>query len=1148
MANKAGTIEIIARELGLVFKPLENLLTPYFTEILGVRLPDSLANKSQWQQSIGQCQQAVAALIPVLDQLSQAIADEDEVLIASEGIALIQKSLDVINAMKQLANTLNSMASGPGLSSQDIADLQAFAGDFVRKLIDYLIIENIETRFKANAALLNISGILERRAMPGIPGNPLHPPFIQKKLYFERISDLLKDPADYMADAYKWGTAAFEAETLLKNIQEFVRGLGLPAEIFQLGGVPTLEAFLFSISKNSAAAVPKLDFTVDFPATQDFVESFPIQGVWSSTVNIGARFEAGFKGTIAPPFDIDFEAPSINAKLLVAMGVKAEDPAGPMVIFGKTGSSRLEAQQFTADLGVETNFNGKTAKAEPVVRSAIRGGRLVIDFSEGDGFITSALSGIKIEGPFEILAKWQPSKGLQIQGSGGIEIVIPAHINLGIAEINRLYFILGIDAKSAFKLEVSSALSFFLGPFQASVDRMGLNAFFNIADKRDGNLGPIDAKFAFKPPTGIGISINTGVVIGGGYISFDPDKGEYAGVAELTVINLVSVKAIAIINTKLPDGSKGFAFLLLITAEFTPIQLGFGFTLNGVGGLIAINRGINTAALVQGVRENTTDSVLFPENPVANAPMIIASLNAFFPINKGTYAFGFMGILGWGTPSLITLELGFMFTFPEPVSFIILGILKMQLPDEKVPLVNLQVNFLGEINFTEKYIFFFASLYGSRIAQWTISGEMYFSIEWGGHPNFVFSVGGFHPSFVPPPLKGGIGQLQRITMNLLAGDNPRLTLTFYLAVTSNTVQFGAAADFMAKAWKIRVVGYLYFDALFQFNPFYFRVDVGAGLAVMWGSRELFGIHFSGSLEGPSPWRIQGKASFRILFVKVKVRVDKTFGERKDTVLPPVQVLPFIKEPLQDIRNWVAFKPDARNLLVTTRKLDTKDLVVHPYSVIGVSQNRVPLNQQLDKIGSNKPGDYIKFKLRFVSGASEQKMEDFFAPAEYIKLSNEQKLSRKSFELFASGTKAVGQDAFSTGEIRKAGDGIFGDYVEKTLTHEVCIIDKLEEDPVAESNVVEDFANFQILVQGNAVGRSSLGRAKTQKNAVLQNRVKVGQEAYHIVDKNTMTPISQSGVPIAFNSEAQAKEVVGRIMEKQPKLIGVLQVISKIEKF
>ena len=63
----------------------------------------------------------------------------------------------------------------------------------------------------------------------------------------------------------------------------------------------------------------------------------------------------------------------------------------------------------------------------------------------------------------------------------------------------------------------------------------------------------------------------------------------------------------------MPDGSPGFSLLIIITAEFGPgIQLGFGFTLLGVGGLLGLNRTMLLEPLVEGVRTGAINSILFP--------------------------------------------------------------------------------------------------------------------------------------------------------------------------------------------------------------------------------------------------------------------------------------------------------------------------------------------------------------------------------------------------------------------------------------------------------------------------------------------------------------------------------------------------------
>ena len=60
----------------------------------------------------------------------------------------------------------------------------------------------------------------------------------------------------------------------------------------------------------------------------------------------------------------------------------------------------------------------------------------------------------------------------------------------------------------------------------------------------------------FKPPNGVGLSIDAGVVKGGGYLYIDSDKGEYAGALELVFAGFLAVKAIGIITTTMPDGAR----------------------------------------------------------------------------------------------------------------------------------------------------------------------------------------------------------------------------------------------------------------------------------------------------------------------------------------------------------------------------------------------------------------------------------------------------------------------------------------------------------------------------------------------------------------------------------------------------------------
>src|SRR5262249_40153604 len=185
-------------------------------------------------------------------------------------------------------------------------------------------------------------------------------------------------------------------------------------------------------------------------------------------------------------------------------------------------------------------------------------------------------------------------------------------------------------------------------------------------------------------------------------ILFNPEKGQYAGVLDVSLAEKVQVKIIGVIDTVLPDGSRGFSFLLIITFDFPPIQLGFGFTLNGVGGLGGVNRTMNPDALHAGFRAHTLNSVLFPPDPIANAPQIITNIENFFPPAEGRYLFGPMLELGWGTPTLITLAIGVILEVPDPVRLVLLGLIDAGLPTMDAALVELHIDVLGVMDFGAK--------------------------------------------------------------------------------------------------------------------------------------------------------------------------------------------------------------------------------------------------------------------------------------------------------------------------------------------------------------------------------------------------------------------------------------------------------------
>ncbi|PRY90939.1 DUF6603 domain-containing protein [Mongoliibacter ruber] len=629
--------------------------------------------------------------------------------------------------------------------------------------------------------------------------------------------------------------------------------------------------------------------------------------------------------------------------------------------------------------------------------------------------------------------RWPSGLSVSI-GSESPELRIPIDINGKLGEgvsIDAINLALSLkDGENSLMSMSFSGATVMLGPLSATVEGLGLEVEFHTKDPNQNHyevkgidFGVVDIEIRFMPPTGLGVSLDTPVFTGGGYLFFDKPKGQYAGALELSFKGMFTLTAIGVIDSKMPDGKPGTSVIVIISVQFSPgIALGFGFFLSGLGGILGIHRTMQENKLRDGVRDGSIDNILFPTNIIPNIAKIINDITGFFPIKRDQFLIGPMARISWGVPTLLRIDLGLIVEFANPVRFAILGAIRLNLPDEKIPLVRIQVLFLGIIDFEKKMLSFDASLFDSKILTFGLEGDMALRLSWGPQKDFVLSVGGFHPAYVVPAYLN-IPSMKRLTINILTG-NPRLTLSAYMAVTTNTVQFGAQIDFLFKVSKFKVVGELGIDALFQFSPFRFMASARARLAVMAGSTTLLSISLSFELEGPSPWKAKGTASFKILFITVKVKFNVEWGEKKNTTLPDIAVLPELRKALNEKQNWRAIPMAVKGGGVRLKDPhDADSLILTPNGVIEVNQKIVPLDVTIEKFGHFNPEDFDHFKLvkpRVGSGntdANTSPLMDDFAPSNFINASDQDKLLMPSFEQQQSGIIISSKASTSAGQHR-----------------------------------------------------------------------------------------------------------------------------------
>jgi|GEM_PF-301044 len=1012
MATGAGTLELLVRELATALRPLEQRLAPgqrdaFFAE-LGLRLPSGLDSAAG---AVGVLVQQVGGLGPILVRLTDAIEAGEPGPIIQAGVDLLGVVRLVLDAVDDLEPALSAAvtASG-GLTPAQRERLQELVRELPRRLLDVVLLSYVESKSAGALDLLTVAGVVDDVPQPPDPADPTVLPVRRRALHIDRLLRIFTDPTGWLRDTFDLGSPAFDGLKLWPRIGAFLDRAGLPFElIVPPSGPPVLEAFLLRLSVDPTASPPAATARLRIPATFD-VDLPVLSGpLWTVEATARSRWEAGLEARIAAPLDLELRALAGPLQLEASTGVRAERGGQPILLLGRSGGSRLEFTRFAASLGLRATATvGQGVTVEPVAGLELDGGRMVIDLSSGDGFISTVTGGTRIDSTFSLRAQWTPSGGLKLQGGAALELAIPTHLDLGPIEVTTLYVAAGPPRTGALPIEASGSFTAALGPVKAAVDRVGLVVDLGFPDG-GGNLGPVDVAFSFKPPNGIGLAIDAGIVAGGGYLFADRDRGEYAGALELQFADFLELKAIGLISTRMPDGSTGFSLLIVITAEFGGggIQLGYGFKLLAVGGMIGLNRGMNLQALVEGLRAGAIDSVMFPRDVVANAPRILSDLRTFFPPEQGTFLIGPMAKLGWGTPTLVSVSLGVIVEIPGNLA--ILGVLRAVLPTKELPLLVLQVGFVGAIEFEKERLWFFAQLFDSRVLTMTLGGGMGLLVAWGDNPDFVLTVGGFHPAYRPPPLPFPVPD--RLSVDILNRPGALIRVSGYFAITSNTVQFGARAELRLGFDDFGIEGHVAFDALFQFSPFRFVISISASVSLKAFGVGLFSIHLRFQLEGPAPWRAHGRGSIGFLFFEISADFDITWGEERDTTLPPVDVLPLLATEMSKVEGWQTRLPAGRSALVSLRQLPpTDELVLHPLGTLVVRQRALPLDVRLDRVGAQKVRDGKRFGVAPApdSGLVQVAVaSDKFAMAQYQDMPDAAKLSLPAYADQDAGLELAG---------------------------------------------------------------------------------------------------------------------------------------------
>jgi hypothetical protein len=670
--------------------------------------------------------------------------------------------------------------------------------------------------------------------------------------------------------------------------------------------------------------------------------------------------------------------------------------------------------------------------------------------------------------------------GFHFDGGVGLSTSWPDVVHLPGVVIHSLSTSVAISG-SDFPIAATGTVVVSLGPLTVTIEGFGIAQPLRLTTDGSGNLGILDLPPpSFATPAGIGVAIDTGVVKGGGFLRVTDTQ--IAGALELSlVLGSLELSVQAIGSVQEINGE--LSFIVVMSVKFSPaIEIFLGLTLNAVGGVFGFNRTVDSTSLRALVRDGHTKDVLIPDDLVARADLVLAAVATVFPAKVSQYVAGPILELGWGRPtSIVTMTAGVVFTFPNPVSIVIIGEFRIALPEPEAPIINLEADFAGVVDVTTGDVSFDASLARSRIATFDVAGDIALR---GGSESFVFTAGGFNPLFAPPP---DLTSVRRLSISISPSPLLNVWAESYFAVTASSFQFGAAMYMEAKLGPIGVKGHVSLDTLIRTEPkLHFIATISGEFQLTVGGEEIATLNVDVLLEGPGRWHARAHASISILFFSISGTLELEWGTDSIPVLgPPVDVAQRVHDALAADSTWTHVLP-AKD--AGTVQLRSGAVALHPLGLLRLTQTVAPLDVSLAKFGADAvtSADPVTVAITATGGVVTPAQE-LFATSQFFELSDEDRLSKPAFLPFDAGG-AVQGEAWQVTDPQTA-----------AVVYEESLGDDLGDD-----QDVADSRTFRALDSAALgwVGLGAAGRARPSLTKMVAAKIAVESTSYSVANAVT----------------------------------------------
>jgi hypothetical protein len=452
---------------------------------------------------------------------------------------------------------------------------------------------------------------------------------------------------------------------------------------------------------------------------------------------------------------------------------------------------------------------------------------------------------------------------------------------------------------------------------------------------------------------------------------------------------------------RLATGDQGVSFVAILGARFMPgIQVGFGFEVSGIGGVVGVNVGVDADELRRRLADGTAVALFFPADTSAAAQLLPAVRDVFKP-RAGSVVAGPSFELTWlqvAGASMLRLSLVLLLELPR-ARLLILGRGIVEVP----PMVSLRLDAFGEIDVPRGYYAADLAIVDGRIMGiFRAAGTAALRISSGSPAYTLFTLGGFYPGYRPEV--PGIPAQQRLSF----GPDLPLPISFrfegYLAFTGGTFQAGALFEIGFDVGIISASGYLSFDAIAQLDPFHIHAELAGGIDVEALGVDFAGVDFHGSLDAPGPVVVAGRVRVSFLGMKASWSDRFVLGDEDGPPQPPM---------IDDLAAEIAATVNHNSVSGTGGQdphvrlsAPTRDAagraVVHPMGSVRWSQDVVPLEIPLQRARGRRLAGPRRLTVANLGAGTTAGVTASFAPATFRDADKDTLLMLPAYEQLPSG--------------------------------------------------------------------------------------------------------------------------------------------------